>query len=239
MTGRDRSAQLDALLARLGLSREDVGEDLLEQALVHRSWAVESGRTEDNERLEFLGDAVIGLVTTEYLYSERPDSDEGTLSKLRAALVSRRVLGQIATELDLGEALHLGAGERATGGAKKSSLLGSALEAVIGALYLSCPLERLKPALIEHVVRPGLLIAEDEMLIDFKSRLQEWAQAHRETLPQYEVIREEGPDHDREFEVEVSIAGEALARGTGRRKKWAENHAARHALARIEQAEAK
>ncbi len=231
-----RRVELTGLLTQLGLS---IPEDptLLDLALTHRSWSVEHQDAEDNERLEFMGDAVISLVTTEYLYQQRPSDEEGTLSKLRAAMVSRRILGEVAADLGLGSMIKLGAGENASGGRLRHSILGSALEAVCAALYHLYEWEDLRRALRKHVVEPALAMAENEVVADYKSRLQEWTQKSLKSVPEYRVRESHGPDHDREFVVEVLVEGEPMAKGRGSRIKLAENDAAREALGRIAKSE--
>src|SRR5688572_957603 len=142
----ERRAGLSALLERLGLPVRESVLDILDLALTHRSWAMEQGAESDNERLEFLGDAVIGLATTNYLYTSRPGLDEGGLSKRRAAIVSRRALGEVARSLGIGPLLWLGSGEQSSGGRERSSVLGSALEAVCGALYQHYEFSELRQA---------------------------------------------------------------------------------------------
>jgi len=228
-----RRAGLTELLARLDLPAPASGLELVDVALTHRSWGVEHGSAADNERLEFMGDAVISLATTEYLFETRPDEQEGELSKLRATMVSRRILGEIATGLGLGALLRLGAGEESGGGRERQSILGSALEALCAALYLAYPWDVLREALRRHLILPAMALAEARLIADYKSLLQEWTQKNLQSVPQYAVKEATGPDHRREFLVEVSFAGETWAVGRGTRIKLAENDAAKAALDRI------
>ena len=232
-----RRAGIASLLERLGLPARPSIFPRLDLALTHRSWSMEHQAGEDNERLEFFGDAVIGLAATEYLYQTRPDEQEGDLSKRRAAMVSRAILGEVARHLGIGELLKLGAGEDSTGGRERASILGSALEAICGAAHLEYDCATLGPVLRDHVVIPAEELAEDSFLVDYKSRLQEWTQQHRQEVPEYRLIGEEGPEHRKSFAVEAWIGGKAAGRGTGRRKKGAENEAARAAWTRIEAGE--
>lgn len=228
-----REARIELFCRAHGL--EDLDRKRLDQALTHRSYAYEAGLEKDNERLEFLGDACIGLVTSEYLYREDRQANEGDLSKWRAQLVSRRVLGMRAAQMELGELLLLGRGERETGGATRLSTLGSALEAVAGAVYCELGFERMRTFVIEHLIE--FLWQEGssrELQADFKSRLQEWTQREAHEVPEYRRTGESGPDHCKKFMVEVSICGQLLATGEGSRVKSAENHAARQALAKLE-----
>lgn len=228
-----RRGELVRILEYFGLTPQGNIWTRLNQAMIHRSHRAEAGLNEDNERLEFLGDSVIGLACTEHLIRLYPDSDEGSLSKLRATLVSRQVLGRIAVDMELGELLLLGTGEERSGGRERRSILGSALEAVVGAMYLEYAWRELHQAIVEGIIEPALELNEKNQIVDYKSRLQEWTQRELQEVPEYDVIREEGPDHLKEFEVEVRLEEKLLGRGVGRRKKTAENEAARDALAKI------
>jgi ribonuclease-3 len=205
---------------------------LLTRALTHRSFANENpegGR--DNERLEFLGDAVIGLVVGHELIDRFPDSAEGELSVLRSRIVSERGLSAAARKLDLGRWLRLGKGEERTGGRDKSSLLADVFEAVVGAVYLDggyVPARELVvQALAEALEEPA------HATLDYKTRLQEFAQGKFKSTPTYEVVSSSGPDHDKVFEVRVVIGEDELGRASGRSKKAAEQAAAGAALAAI------
>lgn len=225
---------IDKLMDRLGLGGPpDEDYTILIQAFVHRSWSVEHEGARDNERLEFLGDAIIGLLTTEYLFETLPEASEGELSKLRAAMVSRKILGNVARELEIGPLLLLGLGEEANGGRERLSILGSALEAFCGALGQMTRWDRLREALRPHIVEPALRMARERVIVDYKSRLQEWTQRHLGMTPGYRVAESTGPDHDRVFRVELSIGPIVWSEGAGGRIKWAENEAARRALDRI------
>lgn len=194
----------------------------------HRSWCAENPGTRSNERLEFLGDAVLGLVVTDHIYRAYPDLPEGELAKVRAAVVNAGVLADVAAELDLGAALLLGKGEDASGGREKPSILADAMEAVIGAVYLDGGWE----AAYELVMRLlGDRIAEAAAGPggqDFKTRLQELAARHFDQLPRYDVV-DEGPDHAKRFYATVHLGGRPRGRGEGRSKKQAEQAAARTA----------
>lgn len=203
--------------------------DLLDRALTHSSYAFEHQLPYDNERLEFLGDAVLSLIVSEYLYREFPQATEGELSKQKATIVSRPVLGKRALEMGFGEMILLGRGEEQSGGRTRPVLLGSALEAVVGALYLELGAAKITPWLIQEVFEPGRALSHTEEFSDFKSQLQEYVQKHFQTIPTYELISETGPDHNKQFEVVVKIQGVAYGRGTGHRKKIAENQAAMRA----------
>ncbi len=226
----ERRDELGRIVASFGLPAFETLWPRLNRAFVHRSYRAESGLEEDNERLEFLGDSVIGLACTEHLVNLHPDWDEGTLSKLRATLVSRQMLGKIAQEMELGELLLLGAGEERSGGRERKSILGSALEAVAGAFYLEYSWRELRPALVRTIIVPALELNRKNQIVDYKSQLQEWAQSLYQRVPSYQVVYEGGPDHEKTFEVEVYLDEHWLGHGSGRRKKIAENEAARHAL---------
>ena len=206
-----------------GLSRE-----LMEQALTHRSYAYEHGGLPTNERLEFLGDAVLGLVVTESLYAAHPGLSEGSLAKLRASVVNTRALAGVARGLGLGRWLRLGRGEETTGGRDKNSLLADTMEALIGAVYLERGLpgaQRLVASLFGPLMRAA---AQDGAALDWKTALQELAAARGAGAPEYE-ISESGPDHDKRFEARVRVGGEVLGTGAGLSKKEAEQHAAQAA----------
>lgn len=217
---------LEPLARRLGLVFHD--PHLLVQALSHRSWCAESGGQPSNERLEFLGDAVLGLVVAEHSYGTYPELPEGSLAKVRAAVVNTHVLAEVALELDLGPALLLGRGEDASGGRRKASILANAVEAVIGAAYLDqgreaaagLVLRLLGDRIADAAAGPG---AED-----YKTRLQELVIRRVGELPRYEV-NGAGPDHARRYTAAVYVSGSAAGRGEGRSKKDAEQAAARAA----------
>lgn len=221
--------QAAALAERLGGALRD--PRLLDRALAHRSWCAEviaEVQEESNERLEFLGDAVLGLIVTDHLYRTYPALAEGELAKTRASVVDAATLAEVAAELDLGAALLLGRGENASGGRQKASILADTMEAVIGAVYLDggwdaasvLVLGLLGPRLAEAADGPGGH--------DYKTRLQELAARAYDQLPHYEVSFE-GPDHARRFLATVQVGGSALGQGEGRSKKRAEQAAARSA----------
>lgn len=217
--------------ARVGLA--DVDPELLRQAFVHRSYAHERGEGPDNERLEFLGDAALGLIICEYLYERHPDWREGQLTKQKSALVSRRTMAAIAARLGLGAQLWLGHGEEATGGRERASVLGNALEALIGCLYLSGGYARAKEFVLA-AWRPELAAKEGERGVgDAKSALQERTQALCRQRPAYRLVAAEGPDHARRFSVQVVLGQAVLGEGSGATKKEAEQMAARQALQRL------
>ncbi len=212
----------------------DLSDDDLDWALTHSSHAFEKGLPSDNERLEFLGDSVLGVIVSEELYRRFEKGDEGELSKRRAQLVSRTTLGRRAAELGLGPLLLLGVGEERSGGARRRSVLGCALEALVGVIYLRSGFERAKAFCLPHILNPLLDGAvEAHETGDAKSELQEWSQRERGCLPVYETLEESGPDHDKRFQIVVSIGGEILGRGTGTRIKSAQSEAARQALESI------
>ena len=201
-------------------------------ALTHRSYAFEQGSEETNERLEFLGDAVLGLVVTDLAYARFPTLPEGELAKLRAATVNMLTLADIARELGLGQEILLGKGEELSGGRDKTSILADAMEAVLGAVYLDRGLGAAR-SLIEKLFWPRMAAyARGEGDRDYKTGLQELAAQDVGTIPQYRVM-EEGPDHAKEFTATVYIAGEPYGSGDGRSKKEAEQRAAREAFDRL------
>ena len=230
--------EFDALEISLGYEFRDKG--LLEHALTHRSRAHEdaSGGVADNESLEFLGDAVLGLVISDRLFREFPEYDEGQKSKAKALLVSAPTLARVGAQLGLGDYLLLGRGEEKTGGRQKPSLIADTFEAVVAAVYLDGGVEA-ADVFIERQFRGALEDVRDGRTLgggvaDHKSRLQEWLQAHDQPLPMYVLVGTQGPDHQKVFEVEVTVGGNAVSRGEGRSKKEAEQRAASRALEVLE-----
>lgn len=217
------------LAESLGITFKDRAK--LEQALYHRSYLNEAPKdVESNERLEFLGDAVLGLVISERLFKEYPDLSEGKLSQIRAILVRWDALANAAERIQLGEFLVLGKGEEMSGGRKRPSNLAGALEALIGAAYLDGGL-RVAQKLVLKLLKPDLEeIAAQGFSADSKSELQHLAQTRWRHIPQYSLISSEGPDHAKLFTVEVAVGDQIMGRGQGRNKKQAELNAARQAL---------
>ena len=215
------------LSRRLGLSFSN--PSLLTRAFTHRSYVNENPNTmEDNERLEFLGDAVLDFIVGAWVYNRFPEMPEGDLTRMRSALVRNEQLAVFARKLDLGKALRLGRGESVSGGHAREGLLGSTFEALVGALYLDAGL-----GAVEAFVGP-LLEAERESVLsrihDPKSLLQEWAQAQKKGSPRYKTVSSSGPDHAKSFEVQVEIGGEIVGHGQGTSKHAAEHLAAQNAL---------
>jgi ribonuclease-3 len=197
----------------------------LERALTHRSYAYENANPPTNERLEFLGDSVLGLVVTDTLFRGYPNLPEGQLAKLRAAVVQMGALAEVARELSLGSYVKLGRGEQVTGGRNKSSILADTLEAVIGAVYIDCGLAQAS-ALVHRLFDP--VIARSARLgagLDWKTSLQELTAGHLLGVPEYQV-EESGPDHQKSFNAVVKVGGRILGTGQGRSKKAAEQQAA-------------
>jgi ribonuclease-3 len=221
------------LAARLG--HELANPSLLQQALSHRSWCAEQGGLPSNERLEFLGDAVLGLVVAEYCYRRFAEMPEGELAKVRAAVVNARVLAEVADQLDLGQALLLGKGEEASGGRTKPSILADALEAVIGALYLEVGWTAAEHLILGHLGHRIERAAAEPDDFDQKGLLQELTVRQGEGIPRY-VVTGTGPDHDRQFEASVFINGIQRGAGVGGTKKDAEQEAARRALSELRRA---
>ncbi len=202
---------------------------LLEQALTHRSLRV-AAPAGDNERLEFLGDAVLDLVMSEVLYRDYPDSREGDLSRKRAYLVSTTTLAETALRLGLESRIRLGKGEEATGGRGKASILANVIEALIGAVFLDAGFEAASAVVRRLIADPYARLQGGEALADHKTHLQERCQEEMRETPVYRGVGESGPDHEKVFEVEVEAGGEVLGRGRGRSKKEAEQMAAWDAL---------
>ena len=208
--------------------------ELYQQALTHSSYAHEKGhRRIHNERLEFLGDAVLELIVSDYLYLQYPHLSEGKLTKLRADLVCEASLARLAFSLNLGQFLRLGRGEIVGGGASRPSLLGDAIEALIGALYLDLGIEQCREYVMD-LYQPILKeLKEGALRPDYKTLLQEFAQARYAVTPVYRIVDESGPDHDKIFEAEVFLSEEPVGGGQGRSKKEAEQAAAKEAWGKL------
>ena len=226
MTAEAPEVDRNRLVEILGLSFTD--PQLLELALTHRSYAFEAGGLPTNERLEFLGDAVLGIIVTDTIYHRFPDAPEGRLAKIRAAAVNTQSLAEIARNLGLGDHVLLGRGEEQSGGRDKDSILADTMEAVLGAVYLDQGLEaataligRLFSALLDD-------LATRNASLDYKTSLQELTAAHLSSLPVYE-LSEAGPDHEKWFTAVVLVDEEAVGTGEGRSKKEAEQAAAQQA----------
>jgi ribonuclease-3 len=214
------------LLDQLGAS---IDAELLELAFTHRSFAYEAGLTATNERLEFLGDSVLGMIVTEELYRKYPDLDESRLSPLRSGIVNMRALADIARTLSLGKYIRLGKGEEVTNGRDKNSLLADAFEALIGALYISEGFEKTAQCLLK-LIEPTLTNAMAMGAgLDGKTALQELVASLGKSTLEYQVTMS-GPDHDKNFEATAIVGGEAVATGSGKSKREAEQAAARAAF---------
>src|SRR5688572_18171698 len=227
--------EFEELQERIGYRFRDRG--LLEHALTHKSRAAEdaSGGVADNESLEFLGDAILGLVVAHALYHQYPGYSEGQKSKVKAAVVSTQSLARLAEEIRLGDHLILGRGEEKTGGRFKQALLADAYEALIAGIYLDGGLEAAKAFLrreLKEAIDAGVA---QTFAPDYKSALQERLQALGRPLPEYRLSGSEGPDHRKTFSIEVVVSGDVLGTATGRAKKEAEQEAARLALARLDE----
>ena len=220
-------SKLQELQNRIGYTFEKEG--LLRQALTHSSYANEKHmkKHSDNERLEFLGDAVLEIVSSDFLYRNYPDLPEGDLTKLRASIVCEPTLALCTREMDLGDYLLLGKGENQTGGRKRKSILSDALESVIGAIYLDGGFEPAKKFIHKFILTD---IEHKKLFYDSKTILQEVVQVNYKESLHYELISEEGPDHDKQFSVEARIGDKVIGSGTGHTKKAAEQEAAYQAL---------
>jgi ribonuclease-3 len=213
--------------------------ELLRQALVHTSYLNENPGigVGSNERLEFLGDAALGVVVAQQLYQDYPDVDEGKLTELRAWLVRRDTLARAAGQLGLGEALQLGRGEDAAGGRKRPTNLARAYEAVVGAVFLDGGFARVRQFVKSTLRDEFTALRQKGMPYDPKSRLQEVMQSRWQTTPSYRLVKTEGPDHARRFTVQVMVNGKSMGQGEGRSKQMAEKEAAQRALEHIEKQE--
>ncbi|MCX8038844.1 MAG: ribonuclease III [Candidatus Sumerlaeia bacterium] len=226
----ERIETLRRFLERFELPADENALALIDVALTHRSFSFERQLSYDNERLEFLGDAVVGLLAAEHLYRRYENAREGELSKRKGRVVSRTALGRQARAMGLDAVVCVGRGEERTGGRHRPVLIGSALEALVGAVYVAMGWDVASRFVRRHIIEPLDAIAGAEDLTDHKSLLQELVQKRFQTTPEYRLIRESGPEHQKRFFVEVFVRGEKWGEGTGPRKKAAENDAARAAL---------
>lgn len=232
MPSEQRIKQLNELLTGLNIQGEP-DLQLINQALTHPSIIFEGGSTDEhNQRLEFLGDAVVGLVVAQYIYEKYPQKTEGELTKMRAAVVCEASLAQAAQDLKLGQYLLLGRGEEQMGGAKRHSNLADSFESLMGALYLSLGLKKVKPIILKYLL-DKINKASRGKYGDYKTQLQEYIQRSADNRLNYRIIKEEGPDHDKVFLAGVYLNDELLSQGSGHTKKEAEQQAARLALQKL------
>ena len=220
---------IETLENTLGYKFKD--KKLIIEALTHKSYK----QPYDNERLEFLGDAVLDLIVGEYLFKKFSKSDEGKLSKIRASLVNETGFDMLARSLNLGEYIFLSNAEENNGGREKSSLLSNAFEAVIGAIYLESGLARVETIAVDLIEKNHKEISLDSLFRDFKTTLQELTQARFGVTPEYKVVASRGPDHMKEFEVAVIIEDKEYARGSGKSKKIAQQESAKIAVELLSQ----
>jgi ribonuclease-3 len=221
---------LTELQRTIGISFTDTS--LLEKSLVHRSYLNENqgAATDSNERLEYLGDAVLGMVVAEKLYRDHPEFNEGDMTRLRSALVRRETLARVARSINLGKYLSLGKGEDTSGGRNKTANLACAFEALIAAVYLDRGFNETGELILRLLDREWEKAINKPMTTDYKSKLQEIIQSREQRIPTYHVTAAQGPDHLKTFEVEVRLGNTVLGRGSGKSKKEAETEAARKAL---------
>ncbi len=232
-----RHEALRALVARLGLAWRDEVAATLHQALTHASYAKENPGTPDNERLELLGDAVLGLLAVEVVFEMFPHEQEGDLSKRRHSMVSRKAFGEIGTDLGLGALIIVGGSGEDSNIRENANVLGSVLEAVVGALHLHYDWYELKGALRGSVLAPALAFAAETPLTDFKTLLQQECHAQKLPAPEYTLVEQSGPPHERVMTVEVAIGNRVRARASATRKRDAEQEAARQAIEQMRLAE--
>ena len=231
----DESRRLQELQELINYKFND--ESLLKKALIDRSFGNENWEYKNinNEKLELLGDAVLDLIVTEYLYKNFAVATEGELAKLKSMIVSEPVLANISSEIKLGNYLMLSKGEELTGGRERESILGDVFEALLGAIYLDSEINTVRDVALKYLIYKIEHINENEELIDYKTILQEYSQRVYKIIPVYEVINELGPDHKKSFEISVSIEEKkVMGRGVGKNKKQAEQFAAREACKNLE-----
>lgn len=221
------------LLSRCGIRVNHLV--LVDHALTHTSYAHEqkASTMDSNEKLEYLGDSVLGLVVSEYIYRRYPEMDEGELSKIKGRVVSEVVLAKVAKDLGLGNYLLLGKGEEASGGKQRDSTLADAFEALIGAFYLDGDLHTVRAFILRLLEAEIAETHSDKIVKDYKSALQEFVQKKFRASPRYEVVKESGPEHKKIFEIQVKIQGEVYGVGKGSNKKIAQQDAAEQAWARV------
>lgn len=231
-TPHDKTPQIDFVAFRETLGYDFRDEALFTQALKHRSYLPisQEHRIDSNERLELLGDAVLGLVVVEYLYRRYPDKEEGDLTNMKSLIVSRRILAKIGRALQLGHFMLLSDAEEKSGGRKRASIVSDAVEAIIGAIYLDGGLERAGHFIEQKILCSFDKVISEELHKNFKSMLLEYAQSQNLGAPTYAVYSVNGPDHKKEFTIEVKIKDDILGAGTANNKKHAEQLAAREAL---------
>lgn len=222
----ERQKRLKQLCDKLEINLSDY--TLLDRALTHPSHVCESNEA-NNQRLEFLGDAVVDLIMGEYLYEHFPQKSEGELTRMRAALVCEASLSNAAKRVNLGDYLLLGKGERANGGDHRASNLADAWEAVIAAIYLTESLEAVRPIMLKFL-KPEMDLVFKGFYGDYKTQLQEIVQKKPDSVIEYKIIAEKGPDHDKEFTAQVAVNGIVKGQGTGKTKKEAEQNAALYFL---------
>jgi len=210
--------------------------ELLDEALTHKSFSNEHPEVSKvcNERLEFLGDAVLDLIISQRTFLDYPDLPEGELTRVRAELVQERNLAELARRINLGSCLRMGKGERRSGGEDKSSLLANAVEAVLGAIFLDGGYQAVQKVIEALFCQEIRLAANNQFDVDHKTRLQEFCQRIHHQTPDYVLVDEQGPDHQRHYTVEVQLKGKSISTGTGRSKKLAEQDAAKGALTALE-----
>ena len=218
---------LEEFFECLGYKFENL--NLITEALTHKSYT----REYNNERLEFLGDAVLDLVVGEFLFYEFPDSEEGILSKLRAALVNEKSFTKLANEINLGKYIYLSPAEEHNNGRNKPSILANAFEAVMGALYLEAGLEKVREIALKLIKRVYKKIDPNELLKDYKTTLQEITQAHFGCTPEYRLLSSKGPDHKKEFEIGVYVNDKLYSTAHGHSKKVAQQNAAKIAIEKL------
>ncbi|MFZ5643367.1 MAG: ribonuclease III [Bacillota bacterium] len=230
MNNRDRAKFLSE---KIGIQWDNY--ELIDLALTHSSYSYEKKeRLYNNQRLEFLGDAVLELIVSDYLYNTFPSCTEGELTKLRASIVCEPSLARVARNLGLGECLYMGKGEERSGGRERPSILADAFESLLGAVYLDSGLEEARSFALEQLRKIILDVLEGRVDRDYKTELQEILQKKSNNPVSYIIMKEEGPPHNRVFTAGVLYMGKQMGTGTGHSKKEAEQHAARHALERMD-----
>jgi ribonuclease III len=232
MIAKERQKELKKFQKSFGFSFKELS--LLDCALTHKSYVDQNGvRGKDNERLEFVGDAVIDLIIRDYSLKRFPERNEGELSKLRSAVASEATLSKIARRMDLGKYLLMGQGEESSGGRKKRSLLANTFEAVAAAIYLDGGFDKAHKIILSFLKEDIEKVSIGGNQRDYKSRLQEYTQNRLGCIPRYRVVGEAGPDHNKVFLIQLTLEGRIMGNGRGKSKKVAEQRAAREALTQL------
>lgn len=227
----ERKRSLKKFLKNIGASFKNL--ELLDLSLSHKSYVNEINKNENNEKLEFLGDSILGFVITEYLYKTYPSLTEGELAKIKSFIVSENLLSNLAKNIKIDKYLLIGKGEELSGGRNKKTILSDTYESFLGAYYLDSNLTKVKKFILKYFVKEIELVISGKHEKDYKTLLQEFCQKKYKICPSYKMLKEEGPEHDKTFFVNVSLNEKIIGKGIGKSKKEAEKNAAKNAYLRL------